>query len=274
MRVIALKLSEILGQQVVVENRPGAGNTIATSIVAKSPPDGYTLLMCPLSDAITPALYKSLPYVLLRDFAGVSLLGTTANLLTVHPSLPARSIEEFIALAKANPGKIDYSTTGIGTSPHLSMELLRFRTGIDVLHIPYKGRTMPDLLAGRVAVNFGNIAVYIEPVKAGKLRALGVSTPKRSQRLPEVPTIAESGVPDFDVTVWYGICAPAAVAKDVIDKINGGVVKALGMPDLQQRLIQLGVDPESSTSEHFGRLLRSESAKWAKVVKDAGIQPL
>lgn len=272
-RVFAAKLSEVSGQQVIVENRPGAGNTIAAAMAAKAPPDGYTLLLCPLSEAIAPSLYKNLSYVFLRDFTGVSLYGTTANLLVIHPSLPARSIAEFVALAKASPGKIDYGSTGVGTAPHLSMELLKIRTGINVVHVPYKGMVTPDMLAGRISAQFGNLPAYVDHVKAGRMRALGVSTPTRSKRLPDVPTVAESGVRGFDVTVWYGMCAPAAVPKPIVEKINTDMVKALAMPDLQQRLEQLGVDPGSSTSDQFRTLMETETAKWAKVVKDVGIQP-
>jgi tripartite-type tricarboxylate transporter receptor subunit TctC len=274
-RTVAAKLSEIWGQQAIVENRPGAGNTIAAAIAAKATPDGYTLHVCNISDSVAPALHRKLPYVFLQDFAPVSLFGTTANLLAVHPSVPAASVQEFIAHARAHPGKLDYGSTGVGVSPHLSMELFKTMTGINVMHVPFKGAPLlyADLLAGRVSAAFGNLPGYVDNVRAGKVRALGVSTSKRSARLPEVPTITESGVPGFEVTVWYGICAPAAVPKPIIVKLNADVVKALSLPDLRARLELLGVDPASSTLEEFTAFTRSETAKWAKVVKDAGIPP-
>jgi tripartite-type tricarboxylate transporter receptor subunit TctC len=272
-RVVASKLSELWGQQVVVENRPGAGNTIAPTIAAKATPDGYTLHVCNISDSVAPALYGKLPYVFLRDFAAISLFGTTANILVVHPSVPAKSVQQFIAHARANPGKMDYGSTGVGISTHLTMELFKSMNAINVVHVPYKGAPLlyADLLAGRVSAAFGNLPGYVDNVKAGKVRALGVSTLKRSARLPEVPTVAESGVPGFEVTVWYGVCAPAAVPKPIITKLNAGMVKALDLPELRTRLEQIGVDPGSSTPEHFSAFIKSETARWAKVVKDAGI---
>ncbi|HKA41271.1 MAG TPA: tripartite tricarboxylate transporter substrate binding protein [Burkholderiales bacterium] len=274
-RVIAAKLSETWGQQIVVENRPGAGNTIAPTIAAKAPADGYTLTQCGISDSIAPALYQKLSYDLLRDFSPISLLGTTPNLLVVHPAVPAKSVHEFIGYAKANPGKVDYGSTGVGISTHLSMELFKTMTGANLVHVPYKSATLlyPDLISGRVSASFGNLPGHVENVRTGRVRALGVSTLKRSQRLPEVPTIAESGVPGFDVTVWYGLCAPAAVPKPILAKLNADVVKTLSMPDLQRRIEILGVDPGSSTPEDFTAFIKSETARWAKVVKDAGIPP-
>lgn len=274
-RVVAAKVSETWGQQIVVENRPGAGNTIAPTIAAKAPADGYTLTQCGISDSIAPALYQKLGYDLLRDFAPISLLGTTPNILVVHPAVPAKSVQEFIAHARTNPGKVDYGSTGVGISTHLSMELFKSMTGINLVHVPYKGATLlyPDLIAGRVSVSFGNLPGHVDNVRLGRVRALGVSTLKRSQRMPEVPTIAESGVPGFDVTVWYGLCTPAGAPKPILAKLNVDVVKALSMPELQRRIEHLGVDPASSTPEHFTAFIKSETARWAKVVKDAGIPP-
>ena len=274
-RTMATKLGEMWGQQVVVENRPGAGNTIGPTIAAKATPDGYTLSHCGISDAIAPALYQKLPYDLLRDFSAVSLFGTTANILVVHPSVPARSVQEFIAYARANPGKINYGSTGVGISTHLSMELFKSSTKTDIVHVPYKGAALAivDLIAGRVAAMINNLPGQIDNVKAGKVRALGVTTLKRSPRLPDVPTIAESGVPDFEVTVWYGLCAPAAVPKHVVSKIHSDVVKAVNSPDLRSRLEQLGVDPQSMNTDQFTAFIRSETSKWATVVKNAAIPP-
>ena len=273
-RTFASKLSEVWGQQVVIENRPGAGNTIAPTIAAKATPDGYTIVQCGISDAIAPALYKKLSYDLLKDFAPVSLIGTTANVLVVHPSVPAKTVQEFIAYARANAGKIDYGSTGVGISTHLSMELFKTMTGTNLVHVPYKAfaLALPDLLAGRITVMMNNLPGQVDAIKTGKLRALGVTTLKRSPRFPEIPTIHESGVPGFDVVVWYGVCAPAAVPKAILDKIHSDTVKALSAPDLRSRLDQQGIDAAPSpTRGDFVALIRSETAKWAKVVRDANI---
>ena len=274
MRTYASKMTELWGQQVVVENRPGAGNTLAPTIAAKSTPDGYTVVYCGISDAIAPALYKKLSYDLLRDFAPISLIGTTANILVVHPSVPARSVQEFIAYARANTGKIDYGSTGVGISTHLSMELFKTMTGVNLVHVPYKAfaLALPDLLAGRITVMMNNLPAQVDMIKSGKLRGLGVTTLKRSPRLPEIPTINESGVPGFEVMVWYGVMAPAAVPVPILNKIHADTLKVLGMADLRQRLEQQGIDPGSSaTREEFAVFVKSETTKWARVVRDANI---
>jgi tripartite-type tricarboxylate transporter receptor subunit TctC len=273
MRAVATKLTDMWGQQVIVENRPGAGNTIAPTIAAKATPDAYTLTYCGISDAIAPALYHKLGYDLLRDFAPISLVGTTANIFVVHPGVPARSIQELIAYAKADPGKLNYASTGVGISTHLSMELFKSMTKTDIVHVPYKAAASAtvDLLAGRVAAQITNLPGQVENVKAGKVRALGVTTLKRSARLPDVPTIAESGVPDFEVTVWYGLCTPAAVPKPVLSKLRGDVVAAVNSADLRSRLDQLGVDPQAMSADQFTAFIRSETNRWATVVKSAGI---
>jgi tripartite-type tricarboxylate transporter receptor subunit TctC len=273
-RTYASKMTELWGQQVVVENRPGAGNTLAPTIAAKSTPDGYTIVYCGISDAIAPALYKKLSYDLLRDFAPLSLIGTTANLMVVHPSVPAKSVQEFIAYARANAGKIDYGSTGVGISTHLSMELFKTMTGVNLIHVPYKAfaLALPDLLAGRITVMASNLPGLVDTVRSGKLRGLGVTTLKRSPRLPEIPTIDESGVPGFEVMVWYGVMAPAAVPVPILNKIHADTVKALSMADLRLRLEQQGIDPGSSaTREEFTAFVKSETVKWAKVVRDANI---
>ena len=274
-RVLADRLSDIWGQQLVIENRPGAGNTIATARVAKATPDGHTLLLCPISDAVAPALHKTLPYDFTRDFAAIAHIGTTPNVFVVHPGLHVKSVGEFIVHAKANPGKIDYAATGIGQSGHLSMELLKSMTGINVVYVPYKtvGIAVTDLLAGRVSAQITNLPAQLEYIRMGRVRALGVTTAKRDPRLPEVPTIAESGVPGFEVTVWYGICAPAAAPKPILAKIEADVLKVLHESDMRQRLGRQGVDAEAWGAAQFTSFIKSELAKWAKVVKDAGIQP-
>jgi tripartite-type tricarboxylate transporter receptor subunit TctC len=274
-RALAAKVTEILGQQVVVENRPGAGTTIAPAIAAKATPDGYTLLHCSIADAVAPALYQKLPYEFLRDFSTISLVGTTANILVVHPSVPARSVQDFISYVKERPGKMTYASAGVGSSTHLTMELFRSMTATDMLHVPYKGGPLliADLLAGRVSTMMSNLPAQIENIKTGKVRALGVSSTTRSARLPEVPTIAESGVPGFEVTLWHGLCAPSAVPKTIVAKLNATVRKALSTQDLRSGLEQSGVDPQPSSPEQFTAFIKSETAKWARVVKEAGIPP-
>ena len=274
-RVMAAALSELWGQQVIVENRSGAGNTIAPAIVAKSPPDGYALHRCGVGDTIAPALYKKLPYDHLRDFALLARIGLTPNILVIHPSVPAKTLKEFIAVARANPGKLEYGTTGVGSSPQLSFELFKSMTKTNITFIPYKSAALShtDLIAGRIAAQMSNLPNHIDTVKTGKVRALGITTAKRSARLPDVPTIAEAGLPGYDVSSWYGMCAPIAVDKVILSKIETDVLKLLAMPDLQQRLSDLGVDVEPQNAAEFGTFFRAETAKWTKTAREAGIEP-
>lgn len=272
-RTFANKMSEIWGQPVVVENRPGAGNTLAPPIVAKASPDGYTLLLCPISDAVAPALYKNLSYNLLTNFAPISLIGTTPNVLIVNPSVPARSVPEFVAYSKANAGKISYGSAGVGISTHLSVELFKTMTGANITHVPYKGSVaaFTDLIGGRIEMQADNLPGVVDAIKANRVRALGITTLKRNAQVPDVPTIAESGVPGYEVTVWYGICAPTDTPKPIITRINADMAKALNMPELRQRLYAQGVDVTPNSPEAFTAFIKAETAKWAKVVKDAGI---
>jgi tripartite-type tricarboxylate transporter receptor subunit TctC len=272
-RIFAAKLAEIWEQQVIVDNRPGAANTLAAAIASKAAPDGYTLLQCSIADTISPALYKTLSYDIRTSFDPVSLIGTTPNVLMINPSIPANSVPEFVTYTKANAGKISYGTAGVGLSTHLSAELFKSRTGADITHVPYKAASiaLTDLIGGRIAMMFSNLPAYVDAIKAGKVRALGVSTAKRSTQVPDVPTIAESGVPGFEVTVWTGICTPASTPKPIIAKINADMVKALNMADLRQRLNLQGIDATPTSPEAFAALIKSETAKWAKVVKDSGI---
>ena len=274
-RVIAAALSELWGQQVIVDNRPGAGNTIAPALVAKSPPDGYALHRCGVGDAIAPALYKKLPYDHLRDFAILARIGLTPNILVIHPSVPAKTLKEFIALAKANPGKLEYGTTGVGSSPQLSFELFKSMTKTNIVFIPYKSAALAhtDLVAGRIAAQMSNLPNHIDTVRTGKVRALGITTLKRSSRLPDVPTIAESGLSGYDVSSWYGVCAPIGVDKAIQNKIETDVLKLLAMPELRQRLVDLGVDVEPQNSAEFAAFFRAETAKWIKTAREAGIVP-
>ena len=274
-RVMAAALSDLWGQQVIVDNRPGARNTIAPGIVAKSPPDGYSLHRCGVGDAIAPALYRKLSYDHLRDFALLARIGLTPNILVVHPSVPVKNLKEFIALARAQPGKLDYGTTGVGSSPQLAFELFKSMTKTDITFIPYKSAALAqhDLLAGRIAAQMTNLPNHIDTVKNGKVRALGVTTLKRSNRLPEVPAIAESGLPGYDVSSWYGFCSPIGVDKAIQNKIETDVLKLLATNDLKQRLIDLGVDVEPQNSTEFGAFFRAETAKWIRTAKEAGIVP-
>jgi len=272
-RIVASKLSEIWGQQLVVDNRAGAGGTIATDIAAKAAPDGYSLLFCGIwSHGVAPSLYKQLPYDHYRDFAPVSLIGTTPNVLVVNPAVPAKSVSEFIAYAKANDGKIAIAHPGAGSSPHMTLELFRLTTGVNVVPVPYKGGApaLVDLLGGHIPAMFDNMSTQLSVIKSGRTRALAVTSPKRTAHLPDVPTMIEAGVA-VDVTVWYGLCAPAAVPKPILAKLNTDLHKALNAPDVQRRLMEQGVDPAPSTPDQFAAFIRAETEKWAKVVKEAGV---
>ena len=272
-RRLGARLSEMWGQPVVIDNRPGAGNTIATTAAARANPDGYTLLLCPLSDAIAPAVFESLRYDFLRDIMGISKIGTTANVFVVHPGLPVKSVREFIAHARAHPGKLNYGAQGISQAGYLSMEWLRrMAGGIDIVYVPYKGASIlsVDLLAGRIQAQITNLPSHLSNIQSGKLRALAVTTPQRNWRLPEVPAIAET-LPGFDVTTWYGVCAPAGIPKPIVRRINADIVKALNTAELASRLEQYGVDTEPTTSEQFQSLLRAETMKWRGVVNSIGI---
>ncbi len=274
-RIVAQKLSEQLGQQVVVDNRAGAGTIIGNEIVAKAPPDGYTLLMGLSTLAINPSMYEKLPYDALRDFAPVSLAVMSPNVLTVHPSLPAKTVKEFIALAKAKPGTITYGSAGQGTSPHLSGELLKVLAKIDIVHVPFKGsgQSVISSLAGEIVSNFPSVPTAIPYIKAGKLRALGVTTAKRTQALPDVPSIAEAGVPGYEATQWFGVLAPAGTPRAIIDKLNAEMIKLLKSPDVRDRFIADGTEPAPTTPEEFTAYIKSETDKWTRVIKAAGIKP-
>lgn len=274
-RAVAKDLGEMWGQPVVVENRGGAGGNIGADAVAKSAPDGYTLHRCGVGDSIAPALYKSLPYSHLRDFAILARIGLTPNILVIHPSIPARNLKEFIALARSQPGKLDYGTTGMGSSPQLSFELFKSMTKTDITFVPYKSAALAqnDLLAGRIASQMSNLPNHIATVREGKVRALGITTAKRSARLPEVPSIAEAGLPGYDVSSWYGICAPIGVDKAILAKIEADVLKLLATAQLKQRLTAMGVDVEPLDSAGFTAFFRAETERWAKTARAAGIKP-
>ena len=270
-RLLGPKITEYLGQQVIIENRPGAGTNIANEYVAKSPPDGYTLLVNTAALAINLSLYKKVPYEA-RDFAPVSILSMSPNILVVHTSVPVKNVKEFIALAKSRPGQLNYSSSGSGTTQHLSGELFNLRTGIKMVHIPYRGTapSLTALISGEVGLSFANIPAISAHVKAGRLRPLANLGPKRSNQLPQVPTMKEAGVPGVEVVVWYGIFAPAATPRDVVAKLADTIGRAARAPDMKQRLEDLGAEPVGNTPEEFGKLFREEVARWAEVVKVSG----
>jgi tripartite-type tricarboxylate transporter receptor subunit TctC len=273
-RIVGAKWSEVLGQPILVENRAGAGGNVGADFAAKAPPDGYTLLTCQVaSHGVSPALYNKLPYDHIKDFAPVSLIGKTPNVLVVHPSVPVQTLKEFIDYVKASPGKYNYASPGYGTSPQMTMELFKLTTGIDPVHIPYKGGApaLADVMAGVVTGMFGNLPEQLSAIKAGKTRALAVSTLKRSPQLPDVPTVAESGYPGFEVTVWYGVCAQSAVPKPILAKLSATLLKVLNTPEMKARLAENTIEATPTSPEEFAAFIRAETDKWAKVVKDANL---
>jgi tripartite-type tricarboxylate transporter receptor subunit TctC len=271
-RTLAPKLSELIGQPVIVENKPGAGTNIANEFVAKSAPDGSTLLVTTSALAINMALYKALPFDALRDFAPVSIFSESPNVLVVNAKLPLTTLKDFLAYARANPGKLNYSSAGSGTTQHLSAELLKLRTGISITHIPYKGTapSLTSLIAAETDLTFANIPAILQYVKAGRLRPLASTGTKRAELMPDVPTMKEAGVNGVEVTVWYGVLAPAATPREMVAGLSGAVAKAAHDPEMRRRLAEQGAEPVGSTSEEFSRILREEVAKWAEVVKVSG----
>ena len=272
-RLVAQKFTEAWGQQVVVDNRPGAGGVIGTEMVAQAAPDGYTILLGSITThAVNPALYKNLKFDPIKDFAPVSLVVSSPQLLAVHPSVPAKSVKELIALAKAKPGQFNYASAGTGTSPHLTFELFRSMAGIDVVHVPYKGTgpAITDLVGGQVQMMITGVVALMPHVKSNRLRALGVTSAKRVAALPDVPTIAESGVPGFDVSSWFGVFLPAKTPRPIVMKMNGEIQRILANPEVRQRLIDQGADPASNTPEEFAAYVKSEMARWGQVVRSTG----
>ena len=273
-RLLGQKFTDAWGQQVIAENRPGAGGTIAAELVARAAPDGYTLLMSSMGHAITPALYK-LSYDNIRDFAPVSLVVQSPSVLVVHPSLPVKTVKDLIAFTKAHPNDVLFSSSGSGSGQHLTMELLNRMAGIQLVHIPYKG-TAPsilDLVAGRVSVTSASAISTMPHVRAGRLRALAVASGKRSPSVPELPTIAEAGVPGFAVDQWYAVFAPAGTPKEIIAKLYGEIAKTVADQGTKERLLSLGLDPVGMPPDEFTAYVKAETAKWGKVVREAGIKP-
>ena len=273
-RTLAAKFTQSWGQPVIVENKPGANTLIGSDFVAKSAPDGYTLLVVAFPFAVTPSLIKTMPYDTVKDFAPVILAAQSPNILVVNPDLPVKSVGDLIALAKAKPDGLSYASTGNGSSNHISMELFKSLAGVKLVHIPYKGSApaVTDLLGGQIQVMFDNAPNVMPQVKAGRLRALAQSGLTRSSIAPDLPTVVEAGVPGYEVVVWFGLVAPAGTPREVIVKLNTEVLKVLAMPDVRERFLAQGVEPMGSTPEQFGEHIRAQMAKWGKVVKDAGVQ--
>jgi len=273
-RPIAQKLSESFGQPVVIDNRPGGGTTIGTTVVAKAPADGYTLLLTLSALTISPSLYPNLPYDPVTDFSPVIWIGTTSYLLSVHPSVPANNVKQLIALSKSMPDKFSYSSPGNGTDPHMAAELFKIMTGVKWTHIPYNGGgpAAVAVMGGQVGLTFLPTSVGTPFVTAGKLKALGISTAKRSTLLPELPTIAESGVPGYEAEAWSGILAPAGTPKEIVAKLNGAIAKIVHTPEYKALLEARLVEPVGSSVEQFSNRLRDDVAKWRKVVREGGIK--
>jgi tripartite-type tricarboxylate transporter receptor subunit TctC len=274
-RVLAQHYSKALGQPFFVENKPGAGNMIGIEFVARSPGDGYTLLLVASTLALNSVLYKKVPYDPVRDFAPITIAATAPNVLIVNTALPVRSLAEFIALAKSKPGALSYGTPGIGTSPHLSMELLKSMAGIDLQHVPYRGTAaaVTDLIGGQIAATFANALTAKPQVDSGRVRALAVSGPKRIEALPAVPPVADAGVPGYEAMQWYGMAAPAGTPAPVIARLNAEAVKALQSDEMKEKLALDGAQPVGSTPAEFAALIRSELDKWTRVARAAEIPP-
>jgi len=274
-RILGQKLSEQLGQQFVVENRAGAGTVIGNDAVAKSAPDGYTLLMGLSTLAINPSMYAKLPYDALRDFAPISQSVSACNILILHPSVPAKTVVELIALARVKPGSLTFGSAGMGTNPHLSGELFKSLARIDMVHVPFKGsgQSIISQLAGEIAANFPSVPTAMPYVKVGRLRGIGVTTLKRVEVLPDVPSIAEAGLPGYEATQWFGLLAPAGTPRPIIDRLYQESSRALRSADMKERMTAEGLEVVGGTPEEFASYIRSETEKWTQVIKAAGIKP-
>ena len=273
-RLVTTKWSEVIGQPILVENIPGAGGTVGTERAAKAAPDGYTLFTCNVaSHGVSPALYNKLGYDYAGDFAPISLIGKTPNVLVVNPAVPARTLKEFIDYVKASPGKYNYASPGYGTSPQMTMELFKLNTGLNLVHVPYKGGApaLADVMAGQVIGMFGNLPEQIGAIKGGRTRALAVSSLQRNPQLPEVPTVAESGFPGFEVTVWYGVCTQSGVPKPILDKLHATLVQTINLPEVRTRLADATIEPAPNTPEEFAAFIRGQVEMWSRVVRDANV---
>jgi tripartite-type tricarboxylate transporter receptor subunit TctC len=274
-RILADRFTEIWGTPVLVEDVPGAGSNIATDRVAKAAPDGYTLLMGGNSAlVINPNLYETLPFDPLKDFVPISQVFIAANVFALPPDVPVKTVADVVALAKAQPGKLSYAHGGVGTSQHLAAELFKYRAQVDIVPVAYRGTTalLPDLLAGRVTMSFANIVNVLPLAREGKLRALAITSIKRSPLAPELPTMAESGYPGFEAVPWFGLVAPAGTPQDIVDKLYAETVKTLALPEVRKKFEELGIEPVGNTPAEFAAVIRKEIPEWAKVIKDAGIK--
>ena len=268
-RIVSTKLSENLGQQIIVDNRAGGGATIGTQAFAKSLPDGYTMMLANPAHAANPALNAKLPYDTLKNFSGVGLVAVSASILVVHPSMPVKTVRELVTLAKANPGQLNYASSGVGGAGYLAMELFKSHTGIEVVHVPYKGAApaLTDVLGGQVPMMFITTPAAMPYVKAGRLRVLGVSSAKRNFMLPQVPTIAESGYPGFENADWYGLVVPSGVPKEIIARLNAETNRALALAEIRERINALGAEVAPGTPEQLDERIRSEVARWSRIIK-------
>jgi tripartite-type tricarboxylate transporter receptor subunit TctC len=274
-RILADRFAEVWGTPFVVENLPGAGSNVATERVAKAAPDGYTLLMGGNSAlVINPSLYETLPFDPVKDFAPISQVFIAANVLAVPTELPVKTVAELVALAKAQPGKLSYGHAGVGTSQHLGAELFKYMAHVDIASVPYRGTTafIPDLLANRISISFANIVNVLPLVREGKLRALAITSIKRSALAPDLPTMAESGFPGFEAVPWFGLVAPLNTPKDIVEKLHTETVKTLALPEVRKKFDELGLEPIGNTPAEFAAVIRKEMPEWAKVIKDAGIK--
>ena len=274
-RVVANKLSESLSQQFIVENRPGAGTNIGTNFVAKSPADGYTILLMTVANAINPALSSNLPFDIEKDFSPITLAGFASNVLVINPNLGVKNIQEYIALAKSKPGKLTYGSSGSGTSPHLAGELFNSKLGVDIVHVPYKGgpQALTDLLGGQIDSLFVITSTVMPHISSGKLKAIAVAGPKRTSLLPDLPTIDETVIPNFDVNTWFGFAVPAGTPSEIIVKLNSEINKALDSGDTQKKLLPLGIDTAGGTPNQLKNFLKEDLKKWSGITKLANIKP-
>jgi tripartite-type tricarboxylate transporter receptor subunit TctC len=271
-RLLTEKLNPALKQPVIVENRAGAAGAVGTELVAKSPPDGYTILMATVAQSISETLYTKQPFSFARDFLPVAFIARVPNVMEVHPSMPVKTVKEFIALAKSKPGQINYASSGSGTSIHMSAELFRMMTGVNILHVPYKGSgpALVGLLSGEVSVMFDNLTPSMGHIRSGRLRPIAITTATRYPGLPDLPTVAESGVPGYEASSWFGVVVPVGTPREIVMRLNTELNRALNLPDMRERFSEQGAIPAPGTPEDFGAWIRAEISKWAKVVKASG----
>jgi tripartite-type tricarboxylate transporter receptor subunit TctC len=272
-RIIAPKLGDNLKQQVIIENRAGANGIVGTEVAARSAPDGYTIVLIPSGHTVNATLYSKLPYDSIRDFTPLTLVGSSPLVLAMHPSVPTKNVKELVALAKARPGQLTYVSAGVGSSGHLAGALFETMTGTKMVHIPYKGMAiaLTDLIGGQVSLTFGTSASVMPHVRSGRLRALATTGAQRSPVLPDIPTVAESGLPDYEASLWYGFVGPARLPPEIAQRLNSEIVSVLKLPEIRERLAREGVDARPSTTEEFARLLVSDLERWAKVIQRAGV---